>query len=584
MIIGLDVGGTHTDAVLLGKDCILRQIKVPTDHSRLFECVRTALEEVTRDIPLESIRRAVLSTTLTTNAIAEGKLVPTGMIVSSGPGIDPECFRIGRSFHIVLGTMDHRGREVLPIQIPEIQAVASRLRHEGIRHVGVVGKFSVRNPAHEMQIRETLGNDFDFVVLGHRISGHLNFPRRIATAYLNAAVYPIHKMFFQAVQNSLKERGLIIPIQILKADGGTMSLEASLNSPGQTILSGPAASVMGSLPFASESRETLVLDIGGTTTDMAVLIDRTPLLDPVGIEVGGFKTLIRALKTQSIALGGDSSLRVVDGRIKIGPDRQGQAMAYGGPVPTPTDALFVLGKVRNGNAEASRQGLQPLAEQLGLPLEETASLIFDEACHTILSAAAQMIADINSKPFYTVHELLEGYQVKPSEILILGGPAPYFAFRLAALTDFQVRVVPQWHVANAIGAALARSTCEVMLFADTERGMALAPEENFQEPVKRDFDSREAVRLAGDLLRRKCAREGVEEDDMEPEVLEELQFNMVRDSYTTGRNIRARVQVKPGLIPEYRHIAEQLFRSSPLPDAGQTGLQEGPNTRTPEDA
>lgn len=564
MIIGLDVGGTHTDAVLLGKNCIIRQAKVPTDQSNLFRCVCQGLDEVTRDIPPGEIRRAVLSTTLTTNAIAEGKIAKTGMIVSGGPGIDPECFRTGEHYYCVSGSVDHRGREIQPLDHLEIEAIASRLRAEGVRHVGVAGKFSVRNPSQELEIAKILGDSFEHVVLGHRLSGNLNFPRRIATAYLNAAVYDVHRRFFEAVRNSLENKGLNIPIYILKADGGTMSLEASMDSPGQTILSGPAASVMGSLPFASESEETLVLDIGGTTTDMAVLIHRVPLLDPLGCELGGCKTLIRSLKTHSIALGGDSAVRIVEGRLKIGPDRQGPAMAYGGSVPTPTDALFILGKVTDGNGEASRRGLEPLAADMGISLEEAAARIFDQACNEILSAAAQMFEDINSKPVYTVKELLEGYQVKPRKILVLGGPAPYFAFRLAALTDFQVQVVPQWRVANAIGAGLAKNTSEVTLFADTERGVALAPEEDFHRSVSKDFDQDKAIGLACELLRKKCIKEG-SEGEPEMEVIENVQFSMIRDFYSTGRNIRVKVQVKPGLIPEYADIAASLFSFCPIP-------------------
>ena len=343
-----------------------------------------------------------------------------------------------------------------------------------------------------------------------------------------------------------------------------MNLESSMASPGQTILSGPAASVMGSLPFASESEETLVLDIGGTTTDMAVLIGRAPLLDPVGIELSGHKTLIRSLKTRSIGLGGDSAVRVVNGELTIGPDRQGLPLAFGGPVPTPTDALVVLGEFSEGDARASFHGLEPLAEQLGLPIEQAADRIFDQACRKILDAAEQMITDINSKPVYTVHEILEGYQVKPKEILVLGGPAPAFASRFKALTDFHVRVVPQWQVANAIGAALAKNTCEVTLFADTEQGLAVAAEEGFSQSVKRDFDKKGAVKLAFDLLRKKCIKQGASEQEVEMEVLEDLQFNMVRGFYTAGRNIRVKVQVKPGLIPEYRQIAEALFRDNSM--------------------
>src|SRR5690606_2548852 len=104
---------------------------------------------------------------------------------------------------------------------------------------------------------------------------------------------------------------------ILKADGGTMSFESSIDFPGQTILSGPAASVMGSIAFAPENEETLVLDIGGTTTGMAILIHQVPLLNPSGIQLGNFKTLIRSLETHSIGLGGDSAVRLENGKLKV---------------------------------------------------------------------------------------------------------------------------------------------------------------------------------------------------------------------------------------------------------------------------
>jgi N-methylhydantoinase A/oxoprolinase/acetone carboxylase beta subunit len=559
MIIGLDVGGTHTDVVLIADDRVLRQTKVPTVHSNLFECVREGLDQVTRDIPLHQIRRVVLSTTLTTNAIAEGKLVETGMIVSAGPGINPAFFSAGRHYHCVSGSIDHRGTEIQPIDRSEIESIASRFKTAGIRHVGVVSKFSVRNPKHEFDIAKVLGDSFEHVVLGHHVSGNLNFPRRIATVYLNAAVYSIHKQFFEAVRDSLNKKELDIPIFVLKADGGTMSFEASVDTPGQTILSGPAASVMGALLFASDVVDTLVLDIGGTTTDMAVLVHRVPLMEPLGGEIGGYRTLIRSLRTESIGLGGDSAVRVVNGQIRIGPDRLGPAMAYGGPAPTPTDAFFVLGNVSEGNVEASRRGFQPVAEQLGIPLEDAADRVFDIACRNILTSAAHMVQAINSKPVYTVRELLSGYKVQPREILVLGGPAPQFAHRLSRLTDMRVKVVPQWGVANAIGAALAKGTNEVTLFADTERGTAIAPEEDFVRSVKKDFSRQNAIDLAFDLLRKKCVKAGAsDESELEMEVVEDLQFNMIRDFYTTGRNIRVRVQVRPGLLPGYREVARNI--------------------------
>jgi N-methylhydantoinase A/oxoprolinase/acetone carboxylase beta subunit len=567
MIIGLDVGGTHTDAVLIGEDRILRQAKVPTDHSNLFECVWTGLDKVTQDVPPGAIRRAVLSTTLTTNAIAEGKLAKTAVVVSAGPGIDPANFRIGSRYYCVSGSIDHRGREIEPLREREIEKIAAKCLAEDIRQVAVISKFSVRNPEHELKMAKILRGSCDHVVLGHRVSANLSFPRRIATAWLNAAVHPVHKRFFEAVEGSLKKRGLDIPIFVLKADGGTMSFEASIDVPGQTILSGPAASVMGALPFASGKLDTLVLDIGGTTTDMAVLVDRVPLLEPLGGEIGEHRTLIRALKTRSIALGGDSAVRVADGKLLIGPERHGPAMAYGGSSPTPTDALFVLGKAQNGDADASRRGMLPVAEQLGMALEDAASRVLDLACEKIILAARKMVEGINSKPVYTVKELLSGYKVNPVEILALGGPAPFFAPRIEKLTGIQTGAAPQWHVANAIGAAMARNTSEVTLFADTERGMVLAPEEDFSRRIGKEFSRKDAMALAFELLRKKCAKAGASETELDLEVVEDNQFNMVRGFYTAGRNIRIRVQTRPGLIPEYQILARSMFNSCPLPGA-----------------
>ena len=138
--------------------------------------------------------------------------------------------------------------------------------------------------------------------MGHRISGNLNFARRIATTYLNAAVYPIHKEFYHAVEKSLEAKGLNLPLRLLKADGGNMNFESSIDYPAQTILSGPAASVMGAVAFGPENEDTLVMDIGGTTTDMAVLINRAPVLNPLGIKLADYKTLIRSLETLSISV------------------------------------------------------------------------------------------------------------------------------------------------------------------------------------------------------------------------------------------------------------------------------------------
>jgi N-methylhydantoinase A len=561
MIIGLDVGGTHTDVVLLDKKGLQKEVKVTTDAADLFNSVLTGLTAITADIDPTAIERIVLSTTLTTNAIVQHKMPPVGMIVSSGPGIDPEFYRTNSHYFAVAGSIDHRGREVEPIDAAEIQQIVADLQKEDIRYIGVVGKFSVRNPCHELEISRILNDSFEKVFMGHRVSGNLNFGRRIATAFLNASVYPLHKEFFQAVQQSLEARGLKLPLRLLKADGGNMNFNTSIEYPAQTILSGPAASAMGATAFGSEAEDTLVMDIGGTTTDMAVLIKKAPVLDPVGIKLGDYKTLIRSLETLSIGLGGDSAVKVIDGKLTVGPERLGPAMAYGGPAPTPTDALCLLEDIPDGNRQKAVAGLAPLAAELGLSVKALAGEIMDIACKKILAAARRLIYRINSKPVYTVHELQEGYVVRPQTIHVLGGPAPFFAAYLASLSDYRIRVVPKWKVANAIGAALARTTCQVTFFADTERRVAEAPEENFSQTIDHHFDAEAATRQAFELLKTKAVERGANPDFLEMEVLEMLAFNMVRGFNTIGKNIRVKVQVKPGLIHGYDDAIRQLADS-----------------------
>jgi N-methylhydantoinase A/oxoprolinase/acetone carboxylase beta subunit len=518
----------------------------------------SGLDAITQDTDPSDIDRIVLSTTLTTNAIVQKKILPVGMIVSSGPGIDPEHYRTNAHYFAVAGSIDHRGREVAPINPDEIIEIADRLKRDGIQHIGIVGKFSIRNPSHEIRINEILEKFFEKTFMGHRISGNLSFGRRIATTYLNAAVYPLHKDFFQAVQKSLATKGLNLPLRLLKADGGNMQFESSIDYPIQTILSGPAASVMGAVAFGPDDTDTLVMDIGGTTTDMAVLIMRAPVLNPLGIKLADYATLIRSLETLSIGLGGDSAVKAIGEELIVGPERLGPAMAYGGSVPTPTDALFVLEDIPDGSRAKSIAGLEPLARQLGFSVKSLAAEILDVTCKKILAAARLLIYHINSKPVYTVHELREGYVVQPKTILVLGGPAPYFAKYLESTFEYPVRVVPRWRVANAIGAALARTTCEVNLFADTERGIAEAPEEDFSRRIDHSFDQEAAIRQALDMLEAKAIKRGANAEHLKMEVLEAMQFNMVRGFNTIGRNIRVKVQVKPGLIHGYQEMVARL--------------------------
>lgn len=555
MILGLDVGGTHTDVVVVNGREILHKAKTLTDPNNLLQSVCFAILEATEDLDPQTIQRIVVSTTLATNAIVQNQVEPVGILVAGGPGVNPFDHAIGEYFFPVAGAIDHRGREIAPIREEEIRDIGRKLKAAGVRNVALVGKFSTRNASHELKMRELLADKFDTVTMGHEISGQLNFPRRIATSYLNAAVAHISARFYAALQRCIESQGMMIDLEILKADGGTMAQVRSSQYAVETILSGPAASVMGALAWSDCTREEVVLDIGGTTTDIALLVEGVPLLEPRGTSIGGYKTLVRALRSHSIGVGGDSWVRVENGVLKVGPERKGRAIAYGGPEPTPTDALITLGADTGGQRQRAVEGIQRLAYQLGTGVPETAEEVVRTTCALILEAVADMIREINQQPVYTIHELLEDRVLSPNGLVVIGGPARELAARLEAMSGWPVRVPPNHEVANAIGSAIARTTCEVTVLADTELGCACAPEEGYQGKMDRKATKEEVVQLAFNLLREKALRLGADEDDLVMELLEAHQFNMVRGFLTVGRNIRVRVQVKPGLISPYREAA-----------------------------
>ncbi len=384
MIVGLDVGGTHTDVVVIQGNEILCKVKVLTDEEDLLKTVCFGVIQAIQGLEVQSIERVVVSTTLATNAIVQDKIEPVGVLVASGPGINPWAYVIGEHYYPVSGAVDHRGIELASINDVEVLEIGKELSYKNIPNLALVSKFSIRNPGLEFKMRDLLADNFQSVTLGHKLSGHLNFGRRITTAYLNAAVTQISRKFYNAAKGCMEKEGIRVPLEILKADGGTMAQEVTEQYAVETILSGPAASVMGTLTFADQTKEEVVLDIGGTTTDIAILVDGVPLLKPLGIRMGGFNTLVRGLRTFSLGVGGDSWVRLEGGELKVGPERKGRALAYGGPEPTPTDALIALGLAQGGQKRRAIEGIGRLAERMGESLEETAEQVVSKTCALIL--------------------------------------------------------------------------------------------------------------------------------------------------------------------------------------------------------
>ncbi len=549
MILGIDVGGTHTDAVLLENFQVRKKTKVSTNQLHLVTSLIGVMDEILRDEDLSALERVVFSTTLSTNAIVQGRTDRVGMIVASGPGLAPEALRVNEDTRFVSGYVSNRGIEVAPLKKGEIAGAASDLKAAGITHLGVVSKFSTRNPAHENEIAGILRGDFKHVSLGHRMSGNLNFRRRIATTFLNASVFDLYSRFVGEILEFAARAGIQAPIYILKADGGTFEIRQSAEQPVQTILSGPAASVMGILSLADCSGgDAVAMDMGGTTTDIALLAGGVPLLEPLGVTIEGHRTLIRGLKTRSIGLGGDSRVRLDGGQLVIGPRREGPAAAFGGPYPTPTDAMIVLRLTEIGDRAKAEKAVAEIAGKLNVPVMEAARAIFEKTCRDIASAVNAMVEEVNNKPVYTIHELLEGKKLGPSRLFIVGGPAGAVAKRLGEMLGCEAVIPRDAEVANAFGAALARTTAEITLLAETERGSLTIAEEGVEMKIPAHFTRRDVLRIGMEKLRERALRLGARDADIETEIVEDQEFNMVRGFYSTGKNIRIKAQVKPGLI------------------------------------
>lgn len=558
MLLGIDVGGTHTDAVLIDDGGIRGSFKTPTDHADLLSSIRAVLDWVTAEADAFDIERVNLSTTLTTNAIVEGTTEEVGLFVAGGPGIDPHTFQICRHFHVLSGSTDHRGSAVRDLSRAEIEAAAKACDADGVRAFAAVCKFSPRNPGMEEIIAEVIGSRADVVTMGHQLTGRLGFPRRMATAYFNSAIWRLFNEFSFATELALRERGIQAKVNILKADGGTMPLSMARRIPVESILSGPAASVMGIISMCDIALDSLILDIGGTTTDIAVFAGGAPIMEPDGISIGSYPTLVRALLTTSIGVGGDSAISMLGEQVFVGPRRKGPCMCAGGTSPALMDAFNVLGASSYGDVEASRRGMAELAAAHSLTPEFLAQRAVDAAVQNIVAASRELVTAINARPVYTLHELLDGRRIVPKKIYLMGGPAEVMKMPLFKAFQLSVSVPKNFSVANAVGAALTRTTTGVELFADTEKRRMYVPTLGLSKVVEPGYTLDDAERDARRSLLTFLRQEGIPVREENLMMTHAESFNMVSGETLSGRNIRVGCQIRPGILHRYKALLGRL--------------------------
>ncbi len=317
ILLGIDTGGTYTDAVLYdeGSGRIVTAAKALTTRHHLAVGIHAAAEAVLTSSGVEpaSIALVSLSTTLATNALVEGQGGRVGLVLvgfdeaaASRAGIvdalrgDP-CVRIG-------GGHDAAGRACGTLDLAALDRAISGLE-DSVAAFAVAGMFAVRNPEHEIAVRDRLRERTGQpVTCGHELSSRLDGPRRAMTCVLNARLVPIIQRLLDAADRSFSALGVSAPMMVVRGDGALVGAAVARLKPVETILSGPAASLVGASHLTG-ARDALVSDIGGTTTDYALLVDGRPRIDPDGATVGGFRTMVEAVAMRTVGLGGDSEVR-----------------------------------------------------------------------------------------------------------------------------------------------------------------------------------------------------------------------------------------------------------------------------------
>ncbi len=354
--LGIDAGGTYTDVALLdlsdGK--VVAYSKALTTRPDPSGGIRNALNKIDKEL-LPCIRMVSLTTTFATNAIVEGRGADAGLILigyDEMPADIPPETRVLR----VDGGHTVSGDEKVPIDVPFLRDHLDSFLN-GLEVVAITGFFSVRNSDHEHRASRMVRERGDVsVVLGHQLSMRLDAMRRATTAWWNARLIPLIRKLVKATEDVLSEMDISAPLMIVKGDGTLMSVEMSVDRPIDTILSGPAASILGA-KFLANTDNALIVDIGGTTTDMALLSDGKVSINPQGAQVGRWKTHVEAAMVRTIGLGGDSLISLDEGgRFTIGPRRVLPLCLLAERFPETIDVLkLILERPRSDR----RKGLNP---------------------------------------------------------------------------------------------------------------------------------------------------------------------------------------------------------------------------------
>ena len=568
MLLGLDVGGTFTDAVIIDGHRVVASAKRRTTKDNLMQGIGEALDAVLTGCNTSNIEQVTLSTTVVTNTIVEQKEQVVDLYVVTGPGRNvDDIFPVSPIY--LQGYTDHRGIVVESTPLNAVRDIAKMVQsRSGTDLAAVSAKFGVRNPQEELSITEELKDKYNTISNGSLLSGSLNFPRRTISAYFNSAVTPVFTIFKCNVEEALSIRNIKAPLHILKADGGSLPMEHMVSRPVETAFTGPAATVLGLSALGAIGEEhTVALDIGGTTTDISLWKHGKPLMTKNGVSIREYPSAVRSFAVTSVGIGGESVVRIVDGDVTVGPERVGPSAALGGEEPTLGDALIVLGHANYGDMKLAIQSMEALANRLPASLHDSltsdstkvqqqlgdsitasdvARLIVNKALETIQHGIDEVVTAENKRPIYVVADIVNPDVFVPAQIVVVGGTAPSLGSSIGDYLHLPVTIPDNAAVANAIGAALALSTIELTVHVDTKRRLLVIPELGIKQQTCTLKRVEQVVERAKEVLVEEALRLGLGKDQ-DIEVISIEDFPVVEGWQSMERLITVKVQLAAGV-------------------------------------
>lgn len=348
-IIGIDTGGTYTDAVLLEKltGRVLAKAKRPTTHFALARGTGEALTELLRQSGAapEEIHSVCISSTLATNSVVENKGARVAVIVIGYV----KHFKLPVTAVVfVKGGHNIQGEEEEPLDLDYLVTLVEGLKNE-VDAYGVCSAMSMKNPTHELVTEKAIGMlDPKPVFCSHRISQMTGMQERAATAGLHAKLMPVMEGFVSGVQQAMAQQGLACPVVVIGGNGRAIDADRAVAEAGITVASGPACTAH--FGAARGEKECLVIDVGGTTTDIAMIANGRPLLAADGCQVGLWKTHVEAIDMHTAGIGGDSHVHIDEhGQLSIGPARVtplAMAGTAGTELPPPASWLGTANRSR----------------------------------------------------------------------------------------------------------------------------------------------------------------------------------------------------------------------------------------------